>query len=194
MSNSEPFFFGISAVSKTPKKTACHLCKRKPTGQQNDAVLEPRGPNSLSCSTVSDNFQIIHNIHNQDLNNRESQFICNKITNDLDLCSPNPLHRNLLLAGDLNISSVAGRRFSYASPVPTVEANFSNSDRGTGSRMEKLLNDARLVEIEGSIPTRYCKATDSGATIDRIFTNLPQWIFPTSKWSYDILGDPKKCT
>ena len=57
--------------------------------------------------------------------------------------------------------------------------------------MEKLLNDARLVEIEGSIPTRYCKATDSGATIDRIFTNLPQWIFPTSKWSYDILGDPK---
>ena len=108
--------------------------------------MEPRGLISSTLSTVSDKFQIIHNIHNQDLNNRESQFICNKISNDLDLCSPNPLHRNLLLAGDLNISSVAGRRFSYASPVPTVEANFSNSDRGTGSRMEKLLNDARLVE------------------------------------------------
>ena len=86
--------------------------------------MEPRGPISSTLSTVSDNFQIIHNIHNQDLNNRESQFICNKITKDLDLCSPNPLHRNLLLAGDLNISSVAGRRFSYASPVPHGRSEF----------------------------------------------------------------------
>ena len=87
--------------------------------------MEPRGPHS----TVSDNFQIIHNIHNQDLANRESQNICNEINNDLDFCSPKPLHRNLILAGDFNISTVPGRRFSYANPEPVVEAKFSNSDR-----------------------------------------------------------------
>ena len=154
--------------------------------------MEPSGPNSSICSTVSDNFQIIHNIHNQDLANRESQNICNQINNDLDFCSPNPLHRNLILAGDFNISTVPGRCFSYASPVPMVEANFSNSDRGNGSKLEKLLADVRLVEVDGGVPTRYCKATDSGATIDRILTNLSQWIFPTSKWAISILGDPKK--
>ena len=73
-----------------------------------------------------------------------------------------------------------------------VEAIFSNSDRGNGSRFEKQLADVRLVELDGGVPTRYCKATDSGTSIDRIFTNLPQWIFPTSKWAISILGDPEK--
>ena len=54
-----------------------------------------------------------------------------------------------------------------------VEATFSNSDRGSGSKMERLLADKRLVELEGICPTRYCKASDTGSTIDRVIMNLP---------------------
>ncbi len=73
-----------------------------------------------------------------------------------------------------------------------MEAKYSDRDRGSDSGLERLLADVRLVELEGGVPTRYCKATDSGASIDRIFTNLPQLIFPASKWAISILGDRKK--
>ena len=85
-----------------------------------------------------------------------------KIDNDLDYCAPNPSHRNLILAGDFNISTVPGCRFSYANPVLLVEANFSNSDRGSGSRLEKLLADVRLVELDGGVPTRYARLRIQG--------------------------------
>ena len=36
--------------------------------------------------------------------------------------------------------------------------------------------------MEPGLPTRYNYTTDTGTTIDRIFTNLPTYLFPITKW------------
>ena len=55
--------------------------------------------------------------------------------------------------------------------MPTLEEYFSSGDRGSGSKVEKLLADGGLVELDGGLPTRYNKVGDTGSLIDRILTN-----------------------
>ena len=43
----------------------------------------------------------------------------------------------------------------------------------------------QLTEVEPGLPTRYNSTTDTGTTIDRIFTNLPTYLFPITKGEID---------
>ena len=51
--------------------------------------------------------------------------VCSAMKLDLTACSVDTLSNNLIACGDINIPSVSGRYFEYASPVP-----IANTDAG----------------------------------------------------------------
>ena len=121
----------------------------------------------LQVSTVSDNFQIIYNIHNHEIVGGDSVALCNSIKNDIDLCATDRINANLVLSGDFNLTSTIGKAYSFSDPVPVASVDTRKTPcTGNGKLQELLL---RLTEVEPGLPTRYNSTTDKGTTIDRIF-------------------------
>ncbi len=140
-------------------------------------------PFSEPTGGQSDNFQIIYNIHYHDIVGGDSVALCNSIKNDIDLCAIDPINSNLVLSGDFNLSSTTGKAYSFSDPVLVATADTSKAlCTGNGKLQDLLL---RLTEVEPGLPTRYNSSTDKGTTIDRIFTNLPTYLFPITKWEID---------
>ena len=133
--------------------------------------------------TVSDNFQIIYNIHYHEIVGGDSVALCNSIKNDIDLCAIDPINSNLVLSGDFNLSSTIGKAYSFSDPVPVAITDTKKAPCTGNGKLQDLL--LQLTEVEPGLPTRYNSTTDTGTTIDRIFTNLPTYLFPITKWEID---------
>ena len=122
--------------------------------------------------------------------------VSNAILNDLSDCSTDTLSNNLIACGDINIPSVSGRYFDYASPVPiaNTDAGLDHHPRfnGISGRLGKLFKDRRWVEVEPLAPTRFNTLNNTGTTIDRIFVNTAPCFIKQCKWASHILHDPKK--
>ena len=159
-----------------PKNGDLEPCGKHVSNSGNSGVrhgLEPNGPNS-------ENFQIIYNIHYHEIVGGDSVALCNSIKNDIDLCATDPINANLVLSGDFNLTSTIGKAYSFSDPVPVASVDTRKTPcTGNGKLQELLL---RLTEVEAGLPTRYNSSTDKGTTIDRIFTNLPSYLFPITKW------------
>ena len=111
--------------SCTPHWRSCNFRQSTNTATafsgQNGPELEPSGPNYSNLSQVSDDFQIIYNIHNHEIVNGDSVALCNSIKSDIDLCALDLINSNLFLAGDFRWTSTQGKAYSFSDPVATVE-------------------------------------------------------------------------
>jgi len=96
--------------------------------------------------------------------------------------------------GDINIPSVSGRYFDYASPVPIANTDAGLDPRFNGSpgRLGKLFKDRRWVEVEPLAPPQFNTLNNTGTTIDRIFVNTAPCFLKQCKWAASILDNPKK--
>ena len=114
--------------------------------------------------------------------NGDSVALYNSIKSDIDLCASDPINANLFLAGDFNLTSTQGKAYSFSDPIPVAIVEAGKT-AGCGKLQQVLL---QLTEVEAGLLTRYNSAIDKGTTIDRVFTNLPTYLFPVTKWVVNI--------
>ena len=135
--------------------------------------------------------QTIYNIHNYGLSTVEMNQLSKAIIKSNEDAAADPLHNNILILGDMNISANPAELFNYKNTATSLDMRLPD---GHAHRQGGALGDAlaRYIEIESRTPTRYNVQADCGVIIDRIFCNLPNYIFPLCKWEHSVEKDPKE--
>ena len=162
-------------------------------------ALAPDPQNILKTELVSgrvlrtrisgpDGHQTIYNLHNHGLSLEDIALIQQSVRSDRDSISENPHNESLFLLGDLNFPSIPKEKFYYQSGTMATP--------GTGhiaAPSQKLAEVcSTLIEIQSRLPTHYAGDTDTGTSIDRIFTGIQPFLIPLNRWSIEHHGDPKE--
>ena len=128
----------------------------------------------------------IYNLHVQDLSPADVARIVVALRVDRRRAREQPLLRLLVVNGDFNVASLGVLRRYIAHPLAPVACSPPPAP------YRKLFKElGALTEITTDAFTHYDPKGESLTTIDRIFTSLASWVFPTVTSGHKVVDDPR---
>ena len=111
-----------------------------------------------------------------------------KLQDDLDLARRHPSSYVVIVSGNFNFLSPGEFRHSLSTPNSTRPAECSNQPHQPENTLQHLL--LQLVDVAGTLDTRYDSANKMVSRLDRIYISVPTWLLTQFHVQSSTCSDP----